>query len=294
MSHALRATLLAAPFLLIACTHAPPEELVDARAAYRSASAGAARQLVPAELHDAQTALEAAEIAYEERDSDYVVRDLSYVAQRKAELAVTLASVATSTRAVAASAAALERVRADRLQDAEADLVHSTSALARSQAELEAAATVLSMSEEARREAAARADTALAALAKARSEPRGLVITLSGSVLFRTDDATLAPDGVERLEEIADALLLDPNRHLVVEGHTDSRGDDAYNLALSQQRADAVRQVLIDRGYRDELLVAKGMGESKPIADNDTPEGMANNRRVEIVVQREDTVTGQR
>lgn len=289
-----RALSTAPLLLLLACAHAPPEELVSARMAYQTASLGAAGSMVPAELHDAHVALEQAEEAWEERESDYVIRDLSYVAKRKAALAVALADAATADQAMVATAAAAERERALHLTQARADLATSGVALARSQDALDVAAGQLSTSEEARRDAAARAEAALVALAEARKEPRGLVITLSGSVLFRTGDATLADAGLSRLREIADALLAQPDRQLLVEGHTDSRGDDAYNLTLSQQRADAVRQVLVDRGYAAKLVLARGVGEARPVADNATAEGMANNRRVEIVVQTGDNFTGQR
>jgi outer membrane protein OmpA-like peptidoglycan-associated protein len=285
-------TLLA--LVATACAHLPPEELVDAREAWRSADAGIAAQLVPAELHVARTALDEAELAFEERWSDYAIRDLSYVAERKAQLAVALASAAASDAEKAASTVALERARATKLVVAGEDLEASQNALARSQSDLERASTELSGSEQARLAAEERATSALAALADAKQEPRGLVITLSGSVLFQTDDATLLPNARTRLDQVSDALLTHPDRHLVVEGHTDSRGDDAYNLELSQRRAESVREVIVARGYRAELVIAKGIGEARPVADNATPEGMANNRRVEIIVENANTTTGRR
>jgi OOP family OmpA-OmpF porin len=66
----------------------------------------------------------------------------------------------------------------------------------------------------------------------------------------------------------------------VIEGHTDSVGNDDYNLKLSQRRADAVRQYLLDKGVAGARLEAKGFGESQPVADNKTVEGRAQNRRV--------------
>jgi outer membrane protein OmpA-like peptidoglycan-associated protein len=72
-----------------------------------------------------------------------------------------------------------------------------------------------------------------------------------------------------------------------VEGYTDSQGSDTYNLDLSQRRADAVRDYLVHRGYDSSRVQAHGIGEGRPIADNATAEGRANNRRVEIVLERE-------
>jgi outer membrane protein OmpA-like peptidoglycan-associated protein len=90
-----------------------------------------------------------------------------------------------------------------------------------------------------------------------------------------------------RLDQVADALLVSPDRKIVVEGYTDSQGSDAYNLDLSQRRADAVRDYLVHRGYPASHLQAHGIGEGRPIADNITSEGRANNRRVELVLERE-------
>jgi outer membrane protein OmpA-like peptidoglycan-associated protein len=84
---------------------------------------------------------------------------------------------------------------------------------------------------------------------------------------------------------VANALLAIRARNLIVEGHTDSRGTDAYNRSLSQRRADAVRDYLIQRGYPAEHIQSRGQGEGSPIASNASAEGRANNRRVEIVIE---------
>ena len=72
---------------------------------------------------------------------------------------------------------------------------------------------------------------------------------------------------------------------MVVEGHTDSQGADAMNQELSQKRAESVRTYLVSRGIAADRITAQGFGPSRPIADNTSPEGRANNRRVEIVVK---------
>jgi len=111
-----------------------------------------------------------------------------------------------------------------------------------------------------------------------------MVITLSGSVLFATNKFALLPAAQERLNQVAAALLTTRERGLVVEGHTDSQGSVNYNLTLSQNRADAVRAYLVARGYNADRIQAHGIGKSRPVSDNDTAEGRANNRRVEIIV----------
>jgi outer membrane protein OmpA-like peptidoglycan-associated protein len=74
-------------------------------------------------------------------------------------------------------------------------------------------------------------------------------------------------------------------RNIVVEGHTDSRGSEKHNLDLSQRRADSVRSYLVARGYEADRMQARGIGKGRPTTSNDTAEGRANNRRVEIIVQ---------
>ena len=111
-----------------------------------------------------------------------------------------------------------------------------------------------------------------------------MVITLSGSVLFATNKFTLLPAAMERLNQVATALMTTRERGLVVEGHTDSQGSAGYNLTLSQNRADAVRTYLVSRGYNADRIQAHGIGKSRPVSENGTAEGRANNRRVEIIV----------
>ncbi len=129
--------------------------------------------------------------------------------------------------------------------------------------------------------------TDLAKLAAVKEESRGLVITLSGSVLFASNKSSLLPAAQSRLNQVTEALMATKERTLVVEGHTDSQGAADFNLQLSQQRADAVRDYIISRGYSSSLISAKGIGKERPVSDNSNVEGRANNRRVEIVVGKE-------
>ncbi|MDD5224855.1 MAG: OmpA family protein [bacterium] len=128
----------------------------------------------------------------------------------------------------------------------------------------------------------------LAKLTAVREEERGMVITLSGSILFRSGKSTLLPSAKAKLDQVADALLGINARSLVVEGHTDSQEVSKSDYqGLSQRRADAVRDYLIQRSYQAGLIKARGMGMDNPIADNASAEGRANNRRVNIIVERE-------
>ena len=100
---------------------------------------------------------------------------------------------------------------------------------------------------------------------------------------FDYNKAIIRPESMGTLNMIVQVMKENPDLKFEVGGHTDSDGDDNYNLQLSQQRAAAVRTQLVNLGIDASRLTAKGYGESKPITDNNTPEGKANNRRVEFV-----------
>jgi outer membrane protein OmpA-like peptidoglycan-associated protein len=126
----------------------------------------------------------------------------------------------------------------------------------------------------------------LAALAAVKEEERGLVITLSGGVLFRSGDSNLLSSAEVKLDQVATALLAVKARNIIIEGYTDSQGSESYNQGLSQRRADTVRDYLVQKGYPADRIQSRGKGMGSPIADNSSPEGRANNRRVEIVIER--------
>jgi peptidoglycan-binding protein ArfA len=105
-----------------------------------------------------------------------------------------------------------------------------------------------------------------------------------GPIIFATDTFTLTPAGVQTLGRVADKLKACPGANVTVKGYTDSTGNDAINLPLSENRADAVVDFLIARGVTRDHLTAKGFGSADPVADNSNAEGQGKNRRVEIVV----------
>ena len=135
-------------------------------------------------------------------------------------------------------------------------------------------------------QAAAQAVADLARVAFIRREGTNTIITLSGSVLFASNKADLLPGARARLDDVANALMKqDPGSKMVVQGYTDLRGSDELNRDLSQRRAETVRDYLKTRGVPSASLTAEGLGAASPIADNGSPEGRADNRRVQIVVQ---------
>lgn len=100
---------------------------------------------------------------------------------------------------------------------------------------------------------------------------------------FDTGKATIKPDSMAQLDQVAQALKSAPEMKLEVAGHTDDVGKPEANKALSEQRAQSVMKALTERGIAVARLTAKGYGQTKPIADNKTEEGRAKNRRVELV-----------
>ncbi len=108
---------------------------------------------------------------------------------------------------------------------------------------------------------------------------------LQGTATFRVGSSELSPEAVVLLDEAIDILLANPTTRLRVEGHTDDVGSEENNLALSEARAQAVVDYLVNGGVAADQLVAVGFGESQPIADNDTADGRAQNRRIEFVVE---------
>ena len=138
-------------------------------------------------------------------------------------------------------------------------------------------------------EDAAAALESLRKIAKIKEEARGKVITLDGAVLFATGKSQLLPIAQRALGRVAVVLKqeADAGKRVVIEGHTDSRGSNVSNQRLSKRRAESVRNYLIGQGVDSANLGAVGKGESNPIADNGSPEGRANNRRVEIIIAKE-------
>jgi outer membrane protein OmpA-like peptidoglycan-associated protein len=103
-------------------------------------------------------------------------------------------------------------------------------------------------------------------------------------VFFATNRATIRSVSFALLGDVARAMKDNPKIKVEIQGHTDSQGNDAFNLRLSQKRAEAVRTYLIKQGITSDRMVAQGYGENIPIADNRTAGGRAQNRRVEFVI----------
>jgi len=121
---------------------------------------------------------------------------------------------------------------------------------------------------------------------RAQETDHGLVLTL-GDVLFAPNQDELTPDAMRKLYALVTILKEQPRRTIRIEGYTDSSGTESYNLDLSQRRADAVRDYLIDHGISPNRIIARGYGEADSVASNATMAGRRENRRVEVIVPRE-------
>jgi outer membrane protein OmpA-like peptidoglycan-associated protein len=116
--------------------------------------------------------------------------------------------------------------------------------------------------------------------------PRGLVVDM-GDVLFDTGKSDLRPEGREDLAKLAGIVLNYPSLRLTIEGHTDNTGNAQVNQTLSEQRANAVRNYIVNQGLAAGSVSTQGLGMNNPVADNGTAEGRQKNRRVEIIVSGE-------
>jgi len=102
-------------------------------------------------------------------------------------------------------------------------------------------------------------------------------------ITFEFDSANLTPEGKMILDDVVASLMYYPEVEVEIQGHTDSDGDADYNMELSRKRADAVKSYMVLKGVGEYRLSTSGWGETRPIAGNDTPEGKAQNRRIEFV-----------
>jgi outer membrane protein OmpA-like peptidoglycan-associated protein len=281
----------------------PTPELIDARRAYDEARQSEAANYSPDKLLTAKQALEKAESAHADDAGSFEERSLAYVAQRKAQYAAIYGMYEKDRRdqteaqqayrdkqdslrrsAVQQATDAQKSLAAtwDNLSNARKEIAAQQSQIQKSRAELDAEKQARAKAEQ----SAAAAMASLSKIAQVKEEQRGVVITLDGQVLFVTGKAELLPIARDRLNEVAKSLKeLDDDKLVSIEGFTDSRGSDDTNMKLSQDRANAVRDYLTSQGVKAEKLRALGRGEANPVASNETPEGRANNRRVEIVIQ---------
>jgi outer membrane protein OmpA-like peptidoglycan-associated protein len=270
-------------------------QLAYAQTAYRQAQSDPSVQAhAQLQLADAQKAIQAAEQA----KSPEAMQQLGYVAERKAQIASTVGA----TRKIEEDTQQLSKETGDiLLQKRERELAaRAETEDARKAAEARArdAETKAREAEQARAQADAEAKARAAEQAKttaltreladlkAQQTERGLVLTV-GDVLFVTGKAEIAAGGLRSINKLAEWLKKNPTRNLLIEGNTDNTGPEDFNLRLSQQRADAVRDALTSKGVASDRIATRGYGPKYPAVGNDSAAGRQQNRRVEVVVLNE-------
>ncbi len=319
MKHPLN--LILGVLFIVGCATAP-QSLIDARTTYKTVSEAGAAENAPSELKAAEDALAAAEEAFDKLGpDDEATTTLAYIATRKAELAGVVAEtyiaeqykqakdeqLLTGNKEAREDLAARLEAKTDlnamtnrQLQDERAKLLAAEEKLEDSEmTKEELAAERIRIAElttklDAEREARAKLEADLARVraelekvATIKEEPTRMIITLNGSVLFETAKFAVLPAATLRLDQVAQVLAGERNANITVMGYTDSKGSDSDNQRLSENRANSVRNYLVQKGVAQDRITAQGLGESNPVAPNDTETGRANNRRVEIVVDRD-------
>ncbi|HLJ64873.1 MAG TPA: OmpA family protein [Stellaceae bacterium] len=240
------AWLATTSLVLAACAGQTSPAVDQARSNYeRAAQDTNIAANAPEELRQAKADIDRMDYAVAKDRSDAEIETRAYVANQQVEIAREVADYKQTAESV-------DRIRASRTE------------------------TVLSARNR-------QLEEALADL-KARKTDRGVVITMD-NVLFKTNQATLAPGAEPTVARLADYLKANPKETVHIEGHTDSTGSPDRNLVLSQARANAVRAALIADGVRGDRIIAQGVGEAGPVADNTTPEGRQMNRRVEVLLE---------
>jgi outer membrane protein OmpA-like peptidoglycan-associated protein len=239
--------------------------------------------LAPAEAMQASEALRAADSAWTARENTRSVDHLAYLAQQR----IAIARETTNTKVWEKAAAS---AKANALSDqARADGDKARSDVAAARQNTQDKAIELAVAKVGAQQDKARASELEMQLKElnAKQTDRGDVITL-GDVLFDSNRADMRRGGLRDLDKLVDFFKRHPKRTALIEGFTDSQGSDSSNLDLSQRRAGAVRDVLIDHGVLASRLSARGYGEEYPAATNETAAGRQTNRRVEIVLSGED------
>jgi outer membrane protein OmpA-like peptidoglycan-associated protein len=280
------------PWLLAAGTgcasqHMPPPALTEAREEFLRAKNGIAIQLDPTDVHEADLALQKAEQAFADSPDDPTTTDLAVVADRRALIAESQAAGIQSQQDAMAAKQQGATLTAQQLQSARGQLGQTQQALGQTQMQLQeqqaaSAAQVQQLADMQTKLKDAR-DT-IAKIAAVKDDDRGMVITLQGEVLFKTGKWDLKAGAMAKLDQIA-AVLKGKEQPIVVYGYTDNVGALDMNMDLSQKRATAVRDYLVTKGIPQDLIRSEGKGPADPISDNNSVEGRASNRRVELVVK---------
>jgi len=270
--------------LLAACASVPQrsEQVAQARAEIDTLSQEPlAQQAAGRDLAAARASLQQAEVAQQHNQPPAIVDHLAYLAMRHAQAGEARVSEARARQEVARGQEDRNKILLDsRTREAQNAQSQAQSA----QAQAQNAQVQADLAKNAAQAAQAQLATAQQQLAdlQAKKTDRGMVVTL-GDVLFDSAQATLKPGADLVIGRLAAFLTANPQTKIMIEGHTDSRGSDEYNEALSERRAQSVANALSVHGVSQDSFRTMGRGKAYPVASNDTPEGRQQNRRVEII-----------
>ncbi len=266
-SHALPIFIVAGA-TLIGCSTLPEKnaDLEQARSGYLAArNDPEVTRLAAVELQTAGTALNKADAAWSVHKDPGLVDHLSYLAKQRVAIAQETAKLKTAEAAVDNASAGRDKVRLE-ARTVEADMAKQRA----ESAEMHASQLEQQLKD-----------------LNAKQTERGMVITL-GDVLFDTNKAVLKSGGRQSVRKLDEFLTQYPQRTVLIEGYTDSIGSEENNQALSERRANSVRDELVGMGIGSDRVTARGYGESNPVAGNDTAGNRQLNRRVEIVLSDEE------
>jgi len=301
-AHFLKSAIFAGTVLLAACSTVPTSTatLDEARADYVAASNNPqVASYAPLEFRQASEALDRANQAAAKRESLDTIDRLAYVAKQRIATAQEVARAKSAEAEIANAGRQRDRVQLE-ARTAEAERARRDAAAANAQiagANAQAAAAQQQAQDAQAQAAAAQQQAAQLAERSARLEAilvelhaqkteRGMVVTI-GDVLFATDRAELTPNGMATVRKLAEVMMQNPDRTVLVEGFTDSTGSTSHNQDLSERRAQSVAQALTSLGVPRERVAMRGYGEAYPVASNDSAANRQLNRRVEIVLSNE-------
>jgi outer membrane protein OmpA-like peptidoglycan-associated protein len=308
-------TIAGAMGLMVACATDPSDQLVDARQAYGQAYASEANQLVPDRVYEARLALEEAERQYERDAGSDAEKHLAYIAQRKALLAIAEGDLRAAEQgkqeaqrqreealisqrdqireqldeeqqrlegeefATAEQLEEMEQRRQEEMQELEQQREERMQEFEQQREEQ------MQELEQQREQEMQELREAMGGVATVDTEQDEMKITLDGVVLFQSGESDLLPPAENRLQTVASALEEHASdKRITIEGHTDSTGPAQLNEQLSQERAESVKEFLVEQGIEADRIEAVGKGPNEPLVPNDSPTNRAMNRRVEIIL----------
>ena len=247
---------------LIALKRQEEQRIAEERQAAADQEAQAKAQAERARLQAEEDARRRAQAETEQR------LEAERRARAEAERAAAQAQAAAAQAQTAAAQAQADAARERALKD---------------QAAADQARQAVTRAEQEKAELRAKLVEQLNLILETRETARGLIVNIS-DVLFDTGQYTLKPAAREKLAKVSGIVLAHPGLRLQVEGHTDSVGSDEFNQQLSEKRAAAVRDFLVQQGISINAVTARGFGKTTPVASNDTAAGRQLNRRVEMIV----------